>query len=133
MITVLANGCFDVLHHGHLEHLRQARNMGNKLIVALTLDKFVNKGPQRPINSWDKRAELLRELRCVDEVIGTESAVQAICLIKPTYFVKGIDYADGTRWTEKALQEVCEEVGTIIKFTTTPKRSATDIIRKAMA
>lgn len=132
MITVLANGCFDVFHIGHLEHLRQARGMGDKLIVALTMDEFVKKGPNRPINPWEARAELLRELRCVDEVFGTSGAITAIRLLQPTYFVKGIDYSAGDRWTE-GVQEVCEEVGTVIKFTTTHKQSAATIIRKAMA
>lgn len=132
MHVVLANGCFDILHIGHVEHLKQARAMGDKLIVALTHDAFVNKGPNRPINNWAARAEVLRELRCVDEVIGSDSAMAAIRLLKPTYFVKGADYADGAHWTEDVLA-ACEEVGTLIKFTTTTKISATDIIRKAMA
>ncbi len=132
MHIVLCNGCFDLLHAGHISHLRQAREMGDKLVVALTLDDRVNKGPGRPINTWYDRASILRELRCVDEVIPSSGAVSAIRALKPTYFVKGIDYADGDKWTE-AVQLACEEVGTVIKFTDTPKQSAAEIIRKAMA
>lgn len=132
MHIVLTNGCFDVFHIGHLEHLRQARSMGDKLIVALTHDEAVNKGPGKPVNKWAARAELLRELRCVDEVIGTSSAVTAIRLVRPTYFVKGVDYADGKHWTED-VNAACYEVGTTVRFTDTPKTSAAEIIRKAIA
>ena len=132
MKIVLANGCYDILHAGHVQHLKQARSMGDRLIVALTLDEFVNKGPGRPINKWHARAEVLRELRCVDEVIPTVGACSAIQAIRPTYFVKGIDYADGDRWTE-AIEKTCEEVGTVLRFTDTPKQSVTEIIRKALA
>ena len=106
--------------------------MGDRLIVSLTNDAFVNKGPGRPINHWAARAEVLRELRCVDEVIGTDNAITAIRILKPTYFVKGVDYADGKGWTED-VAAACAEAGTVIRFTTTPKQSATDLIRKALA
>jgi D-beta-D-heptose 7-phosphate kinase/D-beta-D-heptose 1-phosphate adenosyltransferase len=132
MHIVLVNGCFDILHTGHVEHLREARAMGDKLIVALTIDGKVNKGPNRPINTWNDRSFLLRELRCVDEVIPTSSAINAIRHVKPAYFVKGIDYADGKHWTEDVVA-ACEEVGTLLRFTKAPKQSATEIIKKAMA
>lgn len=131
-MLVLANGCFDVLHYGHLLHLREARSMGDRLIVSLTHDHAVYKGPGRPVNTWAHRAEVLCEMRCVDEVIGTDSAVEAILLVEPDIFVKGIDYAAGDRFTE-AVQEACRMVGASIVFTTAPKMSATEIIRKAIA
>lgn len=132
MITVLANGCFDILHIGHLEHLRQARAMGDRLFVALTADERVNKGPGRPINLWRDRAEMLREWRCVDVVIKSASAIDAIQLIKPDIFVKGIDYAGGKAWTEDVVA-LCERLGVQLRFTTSPKRSATDMIKRTMA
>ena len=129
---VLASGVFDILHAGHVSHLRQARDMGDKLVVAVTGDQHVNKGPGRPINDWYSRANVLRELRCVDDVVWTENSVGSILLLKPTIFVKGIDYAAGDRWTED-VEAACRKVGAKIAFTTTPKMSATEIIRKAMA
>lgn len=131
-MIVLANGCFDVLHYGHLLHLREARSMGDRLIVSLTHDYAVNKGPGRPVNPWDHRAELLRELRCVDDVVGTDTAIRAILSVRPDVFVKGIDYSCGDRWTEE-IHEACKQVGARLAFTKSPKMSATDIIRKTMA
>jgi cytidyltransferase-like protein len=131
MITVLCNGVFDVLHNGHLEHLRQAKGMGDRLIVAVTLDEFVNKGPGRPFNKWAERADMLRELRCVDDVIESRGAVLAVKSIRPTYFVKGMDYADGKHWTED-VEAACREVGTELRFTTTDKTSIDEIIRRAL-
>lgn len=123
MRVVLANGCFDVLHVGHVRHLQEARDMGEWLIVSLTLDEHVNKGPGRPINTWADRALVLRGLRCVSAVIPTANAVNAIRTVKPAIFVKGIDYAGGDRFTED-VQRACLEVGAKLHYTTTPKQSA---------
>ena len=131
MHKVLANGCFDILHDGHLQHLREARAMGDYLVVALTEDAFVNKGPGRSINHWPERADLLRELRCVDEVITTRSACEAIRAVRPTIFVKGIDYSLGDKFTED-VAGACKEVGCELRFTSAPKQSAKEIITKAI-
>lgn len=128
MKIVLANGCFDVLHVGHLWHLRAALEMGDELWVALTLDAYVNKGPGRPVNTWKHRAELLRELRCVSKVVPSISAPQAIRALRPDVFVKGIDYDGNPRLDEDRI--ACEEVGAELRLTTTPKRGSGDIIRR---
>lgn len=127
----MANGCFDLLHPGHVAHLREARAMGDYLIVSLTLDAHVGKGPHRPIYAWEKRALLLRELRCVDEVVPTENAVDAIRKHRPDIFVKGCDYVSGG-WTEDVIS-ACNEVGAELKFTASRKESASEAIRKVMA
>lgn len=132
MKVILCNGVFDILHIGHIEHLREARKMGDRLIVALTDDDYVRKGPGRPINCWQDRAELLRELRCVSEVIHSVGAVNAIRMVRPSVFVKGIDYADGKRFTE-GVERACEMYRAELRFTSSPKRSAKEIIRKAAA
>lgn len=132
MKIVLANGVFDVLHVGHIEHLREARAMGDMLIVALTDDDYVRKGPGRPINSWSDRAAMLKELRCVSQVIHSLGAVSAIREIRPNLFVKGIDYADGKRFTEE-VEHACKMYGAKLCFTSSQKRSAKEIIQKAMA
>ncbi len=132
MHVVLANGCFDILHRGHVEHLEEARRMGDKLVVSLTMDEFVGKGPGRPIYTWKDRAYVLEALRCVDVVVPTKSAVDAILKLRPTIFVKGIDYSGGDRWTED-VAAACESVGAKMQFTKSAKLSATDAIRKAMA
>ena len=131
MKKVLANGCFDVLHDGHLQHLREARAMGDYLIVSLTEDAFVNKGAGRPINHWPERADMLRELRCVDEVITTRSSCAAIREVRPNVFVKGIDYSLGDKFTED-VAAACREVGAELRYTAAPKQSAKEIITKAI-
>ena len=132
MITVLANGCFDLLHVGHVRHLRQARDMGDCLIVALTLDENVNKGQGRPVYTWRERRDLLLGLVCVDAVIPSVSSIDAIKNVRPDIFVKGIDYVDGWAWTED-VKTACREVGAKLRFTTTEKFSATDAIMKVLA
>ena len=131
-MIVLANGCFDVLHIGHVEHLQEARKMGDRLIVSLTADEHVNKGPGRPLYTWNDRARVLRELRCVDEVFRTENACAAIRLIRPGIFVKGIDYAGMDRFTEDVIS-ACRDVGAEIRFTKARKQSVTEIIKRTVA
>lgn len=126
-MIVLANGCFDVLHVGHVRHLKEAKSMGDLLVVSLTADEHVNK-PGRPIHKWDERAEVLRSLRCVDVVIKTRGAVEAIHSVKPDVFVKGIDYSNGV-FTED-VEGACKDVGCELRFTTSPKLSSTEIIER---
>ena len=127
MKVVLANGCFDVFHIGHLWHLEAARLLGDSLIVALTLDEHVNKGPGYPIHPWIHRASVLRALRCVDDVVPSSSSLDAIRRVKPQVFVKGIDYQTAALIDERI---VCSSVGAVLHITTTPKLSSRDIIRK---
>ncbi len=131
MRIVLCNGVFDILHRGHVEHLREAVGMGDRLIVALTNDQFVLKGPGRPVNTWADRAAVLDACRFVDRVYPTNNAMDAIRFVKPHIFCKGIDYAGGDRFTEDVLK-ACAEVGAEIRYTQAPKRSATEIIRRTM-
>lgn len=131
MKIVLANGCFDVLHVGHARHLREAKEMGDILIVSLTLDANVNKGPGRPVNAWEDRRELLMDLRCVHSVVPTATACDAIRAVRPDIFVKGIDYVGGKAFSENILT-ACREVGAEIRYTQSEKRSATEIIKRAL-
>lgn len=120
---------FDLLHPGHVMHLQEAKKMGTFLAVSLTLDEYVNKGPGRPVWSWEQRVIMLRALRCVDTVVASKCSEDAILKVRPHIFVKGIDYI------EKGLRpqdiRACAEVGAQIRFTQTEKLSATDIIKKA--
>ena len=129
MVTVLANGCFDILHVGHVAHLRSARELGDRLVVALTVDEAVTaeKGPGRPINTWEHRAAVLMELRCVDDVVRSKSGVDAIATVKPNLFVKGSDYLLDPMIEETAA---CEKVGAKLYFTTTAKFSTAGIIER---
>lgn len=127
MKTVLANGCFDILHAGHVWHLEAARAMGDRLVVALTVDEAVNKGPGFPVNTWELRATVLRALRCVDEVVPSRTSWDAIRSVRPDVFVKGIDYRNALP-AENIV--ACREVGAVIHFTSTTKMSSREIARR---
>lgn len=127
MKLVLANGCFDLLHPGHVDHLREARAMGDFLIVALTRDAYVGK-PGRPIQSLKERAKMLGEMRSVSFVYPCDDAVQAILRWRPTFFVKGADYAE--KGLLMAELEACLKVGAQIRYTTAPKQSTTAIVER---
>jgi len=95
---VFTNGVFDILHPGHLRYLQQARALGDVLIVGLNADSSVrrNKGPQRPINTQQERAEILEALECVDAVVVFEqdTPAQIIDAVQPDILVKGSDWAE---------------------------------------
>mgnify|MGYP001580414626 CR=1 FL=1 len=123
LIVVLANGCFDLLHYGHLLHLEEARKLGDWLVVAVTADHAVNKGPGRPVFNQEQRAAMVRALRIVDGVAIVENGEEAIRIIKPDIFVKGSEY-DG-KLKEKAL---VESFGGRCVFTAGPIYSSTRLL-----
>ena len=92
--VALCHGCFDILHCGHLRHLEAAKAMADFLVVTVTPDRFVNKGPVRPVFREEQRAELLAGLQVVDWVCVNrwKSAVEIIRLVRPNLFVKGEEY-----------------------------------------
>jgi D-glycero-beta-D-manno-heptose 1-phosphate adenylyltransferase len=93
---VFTNGCFDILHLGHVDYLEKARNLGQKLIVGLNTDSSVQriKGPSRPVQDELCRARLLASMQFVDAVIlfDQETPFDLIASIKPDILVKGNDY-----------------------------------------
>ena len=93
---VVTNGCFDILHIGHVRYLNKTKQYANKLIVLLNSDQSVKrlKGESRPINNEQDRAELLSSLRCVDYVVLFEedSPAELLGKIKPDVYTKGADY-----------------------------------------
>lgn len=93
--VVHCHGCFDVLHAGHVRHLHEAWKLGDLLVVTVTSDRFVDKGPGRPAFSQDYRAEVLDALWCVGVVAVCDhpTAVEAIRAVRPSVFAKGEDYA----------------------------------------
>lgn len=94
--VVFTNGCFDVIHIGHLDYLNKARRLGNKLIVGLNSDASVRrlKGENRPVNGQDERLRMLAALQCVDVVIvfDEDTPENLISKIHPDFLVKGGDY-----------------------------------------
>lgn len=93
---VHCHGVFDLLHYGHLLHLKSAKKFGDILVVTVTPDRFVNKGPGRPKYSEQKRAQMLAALDVVDYVaINMHSkAVEPILALRPHFYVKGPDYKE---------------------------------------
>jgi rfaE bifunctional protein nucleotidyltransferase chain/domain len=94
---VFTNGCFDLLHVGHLRYLEQARGLGDVLVLGLNTDASVQrlKGPQRPIVPENERAELLAGLRCVDYVTLFDEPLpnDTLTALRPHFHVKGGDYS----------------------------------------
>lgn len=106
------HGVFDLLHIGHIKHLEAAAGMADTLVVTITPDHFVNKGPHRPAFSQRLRAEALAALECVDRVAVNEwpTAVEVIHKIKPSLFIKGVvqgkekrDFTDAIKHEEEAV------------------------------
>ncbi len=93
---VMTNGCFDILHAGHIAYLEEAKSLGDRLLVAVNDDVSVSrlKGPKRPINSLDDRLKVLNGLVSVDWVISfsEDTPVRLIKDLKPDVLVKGGDY-----------------------------------------
>lgn len=97
---VATNGCFDILHCGHVRYLQKSKTFGDYLIVLLNSDKSVRsiKGPSRPINNENDRAEVLCALSCVDFVVlfDEDSPRNLLDEIKPDVYTKGADYTMDT-------------------------------------
>ena len=93
---ILCHGVFDLLHPGHIHHLKEASRQGTILVVTITPDRFVNKGPSRPAFTEILRAETLAALEFIDFIAISQwpSAVETIGLLKPDIYAKGIEYAD---------------------------------------
>jgi rfaE bifunctional protein nucleotidyltransferase chain/domain len=98
--TVLANGCFDILHVGHVRYLEEARKLGDVLVVAVNSDRSVSvlKGAGRPILDERERVALVSALRCVDHVVVFDETdvSRVIDALRPAIHAKGTDYTEAT-------------------------------------
>ncbi|MCM0758010.1 D-glycero-beta-D-manno-heptose 1-phosphate adenylyltransferase [Sporomusa sphaeroides DSM 2875] len=128
---VFTNGCFDILHAGHVRYLAGARVLGDCLIVGLNSDQSVRtlKGPTRPVNNQDDRAEVLAALAVVDYVVIFEdvTAENLVSAIKPDIYAKGGDYA-----VEKLPESKVAAAygGRTVLIPEVPGRSSSNIIKK---
>jgi rfaE bifunctional protein nucleotidyltransferase chain/domain len=115
---VLTNGCFDLLHVGHVRYLQAARALGDALAVALNSDTSVRalKGEGRPINPENDRAEVLAALECVDyiAIFSEMRATRFLERVKPAIYVKGGDYTLET--LDREERAVLEKIGAEIKI-----------------
>ena len=130
---VFTNGVFDILHPGHVRYLRDARALGDHLIVGVNSDRSVkalNKAPDRPINSEDERAEVLAALQSVDAVVvfDEDTPHEIISAIQPDILVKGAD------WGENAIvgRDVVEAGGgRVVRIALAEGYSTTKILERA--
>ncbi len=114
--VVHCHGVFDLLHIGHIRHFEEARALGDILVVTLTPDEFVNKGPHRPVFPQELRAEAIAGLRCVDHVAVNRwpTAKETIELLRPDVFAKGSEYRDAGKDRTGAIsveEEAVRSVG----------------------
>lgn len=129
---VFTNGCFDLLHRGHVTYLSQARDLGASLVVALNTDASVRrlgKGEDRPINTLEDRAAVIAALNCVDAVtwFDEDTPYELIQLIRPDMLVKGGD------WTPDRIvgsKEVLGWGGEVHSIPFQHERSTTETLRR---
>ncbi len=129
--VVTTNGCFDILHVGHVRYLQKTKTFADYLIVMLNSDKSVRsiKGPTRPVNCEADRAEILCALNCVDFVVlfDEDSPAKLISEIKPDVHTKGADY---TVETLPEAKVIIENGGRIEFISFVEGKSTTSIIEK---
>jgi len=130
---VFTNGCFDILHVGHVRYLRQARELGDALLVAVNGDSSVRglKGPGRPLNNEDDRAEVVAALECVDyvTVFQEQRVTRLLREIRPQVYAKGGDYTEESLDREEVA--ALREIGAEIKILPlVPGKSTSKLIEK---
>lgn len=128
---VTTNGCFDILHVGHVRYLQATKAFADAMIVCLNSDVSVKKikGPDRPINNENDRAEILCALECVDYVVlfDESSPVDLLCEIKPDVYTKGADY---TIETLPEAKPVMQNGGRVEFISFVEGKSTTNVIKK---
>ncbi|MDR2141544.1 MAG: D-glycero-beta-D-manno-heptose 1-phosphate adenylyltransferase [Deltaproteobacteria bacterium] len=132
-VLVMTNGCFDLLHPGHLRYLEQARSLGDHLLVALNSDSSVRrlKGPKRPVRPERERAEMLAGLEMVNSVVifPEDTPLNLIELLQPDILVKGGD------WSPETIvggPETLARGGQVRSLTLAPGYSTTNLIARIM-
>lgn len=133
--VVFTNGCFDILHIGHVRYLQDARALGDVLVIGVNDDDSVRrlKGPDRPINYELDRAELLAAFECVDYVslFDEDTPVELIQALRPDVHVKGGDYRPDDLPEAKVVRSYGGQVKIIsFSITDTEGRSTTNVINK---
>jgi len=126
---VFTNGCFDLLHRGHVEYLQQAAKLGEVLVVGLNSDESVTrlKGEGRPIVPQEDRATILAALACVDYVVyfSQDTPVELIHSLQPEVLVKGADY----QINEIVGHELVQAAGgQVVRIALTPGRATRDVL-----
>lgn len=131
-ITGMIHGVFDIIHYGHILYFQEAKSKVDHLVVSVTSDRFVNKGPGKPIFKLNKRLEVLKSIKFIDEVIVSDhkTAVNNLKVIKPDYFIKGSDYKNLKNDLSKQIlieKKTVEKYGGKILFTQSELHSSSSI------
>lgn len=118
---VLCHGCYDLMHPGHIKYFQASKKMGDILVVTVTPDKYVDKGPDRPVFNQNLRAESISALECIDYVAVNRwpTAEETLKLLNPDIYVKGQEFENLQDKTGK-IQKECEvikQIGAEIRFT----------------
>jgi len=134
-VVVQAHGTFDLLHLGHIRHLEAARKLGDILVVTVTADRFVNKGPGRPVFNAEMRAEMLATLEYVDwgAINDATDAVNTLEKIRPSIYIKGQDYQNPQGDVTGKItieRDAVEAHGGRIHFTDEVTYSSTELINR---
>jgi D-glycero-beta-D-manno-heptose 1-phosphate adenylyltransferase len=131
--TVFTNGCFDLLHLGHVRYLEEARSLGDFLVVGVNTDRSVSriKGPLRPVTSQEERIEVLAALHCVDYVtlFDTPDPLPLIVALQPDVLVKGADWAEDEI---VGADVVLAKGGRVVRIPLIPNASTSAIIDKIL-
>jgi len=132
--VVWTNGCFDLLHVGHVRGFQEARSLGDVLVVGVNSDASVRrlKGPGRPVVPEAERAEVLASLGCVDHVLifGEDTPVEVIRRLQPDIHCKGADYAPPSTLPIPEAEIIRSYGGRIAFLTFAPGVSTSDIVRR---
>jgi rfaE bifunctional protein kinase chain/domain/rfaE bifunctional protein nucleotidyltransferase chain/domain len=113
--VVLCHGVFDLLHYGHISHFEQAKKFGDILVVSVTPDNYVNKGPSRPAFNENIRMNAISALKIVDYVIlnNSSTAINSIKKVKPHFYCKGPDYKDHSKDLTKGIKQEIKAIKSI--------------------
>lgn len=118
---VHCHGCFDLMHIGHIKYFQASKKMGDILVVTITPDIYIDKGPDRPVFNQDLRAESIAALECVDYVAINKwpTAEETLRLLRPDIYVKGQEFENLEDKTGKIQKEyqIVKEIGAEIRFT----------------
>ena len=132
--VVHCHGCFDLMHPGHIKYFQASKEMGDALVVTVTPDEFVDKGPGRPVFNQTLRAESIAALECVDYVAINKypTAETTLRLLRPHFYVKGQEFErleDKTGKIQKE-NEVVKEIGGEMRFTQEIVFSSTKLLKE---
>lgn len=133
-IIVLCHGCFDLMHPGHIKYFQSSKLMGDILVVTLTPDEFVDKGPGRPVFNQNLRADSIAALECVNYVAINKwpTAENTLRLLRPNIYVKGQEFEKLEDKTGKIQKEynVLKEIGAEMRFTHEIVFSSTQLLKE---